>query len=389
MKRAKSSGLLPYQIVFGLFTAALGGIVALLGELRDEFGFSSIDVGLIVANGFLATFIAQVALGPMADRGHGRAMAVSGMVMCAVAMFMMVVADHVVVWIVARSALGFAGGLLMPGMRRAATVLDPAKAGENLGRLVVGEVIGFVVGPVVAALLAEVGGVRMPFIVGAIVMAVFVPFAARLPKDQGVHTKRVRGSLELLKYRQLRGALVLIVGYFLLIGAFETVFPQMFQDRGGGAIQTGIGFTAFALPIALVSTHAGRIADRVGPTKVALTGMAVSAAITMSIGFLPGISVVIIVMTVNGVFDGYGFTAGQVAVSRAVPEARQAGALGLMGAAEVLGAGISALPASAIYQAAGERTTWLATGAASLVCLAIGRLYLREQPSPAEKVKRG
>ena len=60
-----------------------------------------------------------------------------------------------------------------------------------------------------------------------------------------------------------------------------------------------------------------------------------------------------------------------------MPEKRQAGALGLMGAAEVLGAGIAALPAAALYGEFGATTTWVTVASASLVCLGIGALRIR------------
>lgn len=369
--------LLPYQIVFGVASAAIGGIIAVLGELRDEFGFSNTEIGLIVAVGFLASFIAQITLAPLADRGFGRQMAVTGIAMSAVALLAMVFAEGVWLWVLARSALGFGGGLLLPGLRRAATVLDPPNAGRNLGRLIVGEVVGFTLGPVVAAVLVEVGGIRLPFIVAAVGLFIFVPFVARLPDDPGYRTERVTHSFDLLSRRRLQGALTLVFGYFLVLGAFEAVIPLMFKDRGGGALETGIAFTTFGLPIALVSTHAGRTADRIGGAKVAMVGMTVSSAVTLAYGFVPGIWPLVAVMLVAAVADGYGFTAGQLAVSRAVPEHRQAGALGLMGAAEVLGAGLAALPAAAIYEAAGARTVWVWVALTSLGCLALGGLRIR------------
>ena len=369
--------MLPFQIVMGVTSGSIGAIITVIGELRDELGFRDSSVGIIVAAGFLASFVAQIVLSPFADRGHGRRMAVTGIALSAIALFAMTTADAVGIWIASRALLGFAGGLLLPGLRRAATVLDPERAGENLGRLIVGEIIGFVMGPIAAALLAAIGGVRLPFMVFAIGMAAFLPFVARMPADQGQLTRRTRQSADLLRHRRLQGALLLIFGYFFLIGAFEAVLPLMFVDRGGGALETGIGFTIFAIPIAIVSTRAGRTADRLGPARVATWGMAISAAVSFSYGLIPGIWPVVAVMTVAGVADGYGFTAGQVAVSRAVPEARQAGALGLMGAAEVLGAGIAALPAALMYEAWGAGPTWIAASAASLVCLFAGHLRLR------------
>ena len=378
MTRAeRSPGLLPYQVVFAVTSAAIGGLIAVLGELRDELGVDNTEIGIIVSAGFLASFVAQIALAPLADRGHGRRMAIAGVVLSAMALFVMAVADGVLIWVLARAALGFAGGLLLPGIRRAATVLDPEKAGENLGRLVVGEVVGFTMGPVVAAVLVEAGGVRAPFWAFAIGMALFTPFVMRLPEDMGRRTERTRNPLELLRFRRLQGALVLIFGYFFLIGAFESVIPVMFQDRGGGALEAGIAFTIFGIPVAAVSPHAGRVADRIGGAPVAIVGMAVSATLTITYGFLPGIWWLVAVMVIIGFADGYGFTAGQVAVSRSVPEERQAGALGLMGAAEVLGAGVAALPAAALYESGGARPTWIAVGGASLVFLALGWLRIR------------
>lgn len=375
--RDRKPGLLPYQIVFGVTSAAIGGIITVLGELRDALGVSSTSIGLIVTAGFAASFVSQIALAPLADRGHGRRMAIGGVVLSAAALLVMVFADTVALWVAARAALGFAGGLLLPGIRRAATVLDPARAGENLGRLVVGEVIGFTLGPVAAAGLVTIGGIRAPFLAAAVGLFAFIPFVARLPEDDGRRTTRTRNSLDLFGYRRLQGALLLVFGYFFLIGAFESVMPLMFQDRGGGALEAGIAFTFFGIPIALVSPHAGRVADRIGGAPVAIAGMAISAVLTLSFGFVPGLWGLVAVMMIIGVADGYGFTAGQVTVSRSVPEERQAGALGLMGAAEVLGAGVSALPAAAVYEAGGARPTWTAVSLASVVFLALGYLRLR------------
>ena len=122
MTRAeRSPGLLPYQVVFAVTSAAIGGIIAVLGELRDELGVDNTEIGIIVSAGFLASFVAQIALAPLADRGHGRRMAIAGVVLSAMALFVMAVADGVLIWVLARAALGFAGGLLLPGIRRAAT----------------------------------------------------------------------------------------------------------------------------------------------------------------------------------------------------------------------------------------------------------------------------
>ena len=376
--RSVNRDLLPYQIVMGVTAAAIGGIIAVLGELRDELGFSETGIGVVVACGFLAAFVSQVTLARHADRGYGREMATIGVALSVIALFAMVFVDGLLAWSLSRALLGFAGGLIMPGLRRAASVLDSEKVGENLGRLIVGEITGFIFGPVISALLVEVGGIRAPFIAFAIGMTLFLPIVMRLPADAGALDEEKRAtSFDLLRYPRLQGALILVVGYFMFIGAWESVLPLMFQDRGGSALHTGIAITLVALPIALISVRAGRTADRLGPARVASAGMIVVGVVCTSYGFLPGIVVPMAVMAALGVADGYGFIAVQVAVSRAVPEDRQAGALGLMGATEVLGAGLAAIPAAVLYEHAGARVTWVVIGLVMLAVVGLGNLRLR------------
>jgi len=355
---------------------AIGGIIAVLGELRDELGFSETSIGVIVAAGFLASFVAQVGFARYADRGYARQMATVGVAVSALSLLVMVFADDVLTWSLSRAALGFAGGLTIPGLRRAASVLDPANVGENLARLIVGEVVGFILGPVVSAGFVVIGGIRAPFLAFAIGMVLFLPIVARLPADSGKLDESDRtSSFDLLRIRRLQGALILVLGYFVLIGAFESVLPIMFQDRGGSAVTTGIAFTTLAIPIALVSRLAGRTADRLGPPRVATAGFVAAALITMVFGFLPGLLIPILVMLLVGLADAFGLAGAQTAVARAVPEDRQAGALGLMGAAEVLGAGLAAIPAAALYERSGSATTWFTIGL--IVLLSVGLAHTR------------
>ena len=377
-RRDARRDLLPFQVLMGVTAGGIGGIVTVLGELRDEFGFSGIGIGVMVASGFVAAFVSQVTLARQADAGHSRAMATVGIALSTAAMLVMVFAVDLVVWVLSRAALGFAGGLILPGVRRAASVHDPARAGENLGRMVVAETTGFIFGPTLTAVLVWVGGIRAPFAVFAGAMLLFLPVAARLPPDRGLlDGVRRSTSFDLLSNRRLQGALIIVGGYFMMIGAWEAVLPVMFADRGAGAVMTGIAFTMVALPIMLVGTRAGRLADRVGPVRVTMAGLVAVSLMTMTYGVIPGVIPIVAAMVVVGFGDGYGFTAAHVVVSRAVSEQRQAAALGLMGAAEVAGAATAALPSAWLYETSGPGPTWALVGLTVLTLVVTGWLRIR------------
>ena len=377
-RRGDRRDLLPFQVLMGVTAAGIGGIVTVLGELRDQFGFSGTGIGVMVASGFMAAFVSQVTLARLADAGRARMMATAGIALSAAAMLMMVFAQGLAVWVLSRAVLGFAGGLIFPGMRRAASVHDPARAGENLGRMVVAEVTGFVFGPVLTALFVWVGGIRLPFAVFAGAMLLFLPVAVRLPPDRGLLDTAPRAtSFDLLSMRRLQGALIMVGGYFMMIGAWEAVLPVMFADRGAGAVATGIAFTVVALPVMLVGTRAGRLADRVGPVRVTMAGLVAVSLVTMTYGVMPGVVPIVAAMVLVGFGDGYGFIAAHAVVARAVPEQRQAAALGLMGAAEVAGAAAAALPSAWLYDSFGPGLTWALVGMSVLALVVVGWLRLR------------
>ncbi|NCG24973.1 MAG: MFS transporter [Actinobacteria bacterium] len=375
----------PYMTVMAVLSASIGGIVAVLGDLRDALGFTDTEIGVIVTAGFLAAFVAQISLARLADRGHGRVMAITGIAISAVALFGMVFVDSVFGWVTCRALLGFAGGLALPGLRRAATVLDPDNVGENVGRLVVGEISGFLLGPIVAALFVVAFGIRAPFLAFAIGMVIFLPFVMRLPVDRGAIDTSRRSAFGLLKIRRLQGALLVVGGYFMMIGAWESVMPVMFKDRGGGALQTGIAFTLLGLPVVFLSPYAGKLADRLGPPKVAIIGTGLVSLSTMLYGYIPGLVWPVVLMVIFGISDAFGFTAAQVAVSRAVVEERQAAALGLMGAVEVLGAALLALPAALVYDSHGAGPAWLLAGFSSFAFIFLGAVRFRGT-EPASKM---
>ena len=55
-----------------------GVLFTLLDELRDEYGIGESALGAVIGIGFIAGFVAQVTIAPLADRGHARALVTVG-----------------------------------------------------------------------------------------------------------------------------------------------------------------------------------------------------------------------------------------------------------------------------------------------------------------------
>ena len=61
----------PRSLYFAMFsfTASIGVIFGLIASLQDDLGFANSALGLIAAASFFASFLGQLFLAPLADRG--------------------------------------------------------------------------------------------------------------------------------------------------------------------------------------------------------------------------------------------------------------------------------------------------------------------------------
>ena len=83
--------IIVFALVVALSAAGYGVMFTVLDEMRSEYGIGEGALGLIVAIGFFASFLAQVLLAPFADRGFARRLVLVGMTLEIVGMLTMMV----------------------------------------------------------------------------------------------------------------------------------------------------------------------------------------------------------------------------------------------------------------------------------------------------------
>ena len=148
---ASGPSLYPYFLILFGASAGLASIVVLLAELRSELGFSETGIGLAIASGFGAAFVAALVMAPHADRGWAPLMLRGGLAMAVVGMAILAVGHDLWHYVLGRAVFGFALGTAGPAARRTVIVADPANLGRNMGRLGAWDVGGFVAGPMIAS----------------------------------------------------------------------------------------------------------------------------------------------------------------------------------------------------------------------------------------------
>lgn len=368
-------------LVFSSLSAALaagyGVLFTMGGDYRDEYGISETTFGLIIGIGFLLSFLAQITIGPLGDRGYARVMVFGGAFVNAAGLLMMGFGTTATVIIIGRVISGLAIGAAGPAIKRLVVVGSGANLGRNLGRLFSADVFGFALGPVISAVLVGPFGIASPFIVIAAATVAIVLVSLRVRVDEVIDDSpgRKRFAFDLLRYRPFAGAVMLGVAAFVMIGAFDALWDLVHTDLATAEWMANLGIALFAVPLVLLGPTSGRLAQRVGPFIVAGAGMCAAVVFFGIYGVLTVGGIFFAVTMVHAVSDGLSFAASGVAVGMTAPEERQAGAQGVLGGMQSLGAGIMAPIAGWLYENEGQQTTyWVAAG--TILALVIGGLAL-------------
>ncbi|MEZ5246261.1 MAG: MFS transporter [Acidimicrobiales bacterium] len=367
---------IPPAWVFSALSAALasgyGVLFTVVGDYRDEYGIAETWLGVLIGAGFISAFLAQIFIAPLADRGHARKLIIAGVLANVVGLLMMAFGTALVPLLAGRLVSGVGIGASLPAIRRIVILADPDNLGQNLGRLLSADVFGFACGPAISAALVGPFGLASPFVVVSALTIAIIPFALAIAVEETPDETGQRLALGLLRNRVVAGAVVLGSAVFLMIGAFDALWDVVHEDLATTDWLANLGITLFAVPLVVLGPTSGRLAQRIGPFRIGTAGLLAGAAFMFAYGQLPTGGWIFAVAMLHACADGITVASSGVAISMAVPEARQAGAQGLMGAAQSLTAGIAAPVIAGLYEGPGRAVAYGAAAVGMVVLAAIG-----------------
>jgi len=378
-----------HLLVFGALAAILatgyGVIFTVLDDYREQYGIGETALGGIIGIGFFSSFVAQILMAPLADRGKAKSMMLIGVALNVVGLLMMAVGTDLSTLLAGRFVMGVGIGTAMPAIRRTIIVADPENVGHNLGRLLSAEVAGFAAGPAISAVLVGPFGIAAPFVVvAALTAALTVPIAGvRVDErsvdecsvdERGVDDGRTQATLALglLRDRAFAGAVVLGSAVFVMIGAFDALWAVVLDDLDTRDWIANLGISLFALPLIVLGSIGGRLAHRVGPFRVGTLGLLAGAMFMGLYGFMPTGGAIFAVAMFHAVSDGLTVASTGIAVALVTPPDRQAGGQGVLGGAQTLAAGVTALLVGGIYENAGRGWAYGFAAVLMLAFVAVG-----------------
>ena len=117
-------------LTMGASSCSYGVMFTMLDDFRNSFGIAESALGLIVGVGFFTSFVGQVSIAPLADRGRARQLIILGLGLEVIGCIGMAFGETFKVLLISRIIMGFGAGAALPALRRVIIVADP----ENFGR---------------------------------------------------------------------------------------------------------------------------------------------------------------------------------------------------------------------------------------------------------------
>ena len=369
-------------LLTALMSLGYGSVFTLLADIRDKYGFSDGQVGLIAFAGLFTGVLSQLFLARFSDRGYAVVMMRVGIAFAAFGMLWMSFSTALWQWIAARLLLGLGSGMVGPAIRRIIIARDPQRVGSNLGRQTAFDVAGFVLGPALAAGLAQVFGLRAPFIVltVAYVLAIFLVGRVTTAGDAAPAETSPSGRSSLLRLPAMQSALFSAIAFYLTIGMFEALWSILLRDQGAATWLIGLTLSLFTIPMIIFAPKGGAMAQRRGPIVIVSFSITAAAIATFAYGIAP-LWLLIALSGIHAVADAFTMPANQVAVAMSSPPDQFAAGQGLLGATGLAIAALSALIGAAVYDAYGRGAIFTGTAVLMMVCLLIARQRWRAQPA--------
>ncbi|MET7484433.1 MFS transporter [Streptomyces sp. NPDC005538] len=321
------------------FTTAFGahGIAASLGADTDDAVTSLLVLGGLLALYDGAEVLLKPVFGTLADRIGARPVLLGGLFAFAAASAVYAVADSPGWLWAARLGQGAAASAFSPSASALVARLNPAaKHGRAFGSYGFYKSIGYTLGPLLGGVLVWAGGLRLLFIVLAVLGAVVavwamvaVPVVPPLPKVRQTVldlARRLADPVFLAPTAALAAATAaLSVGVGFL--------PVSGRTAGLGAVATGAAVSVLAACAAVVQPRAGRARDdgRLSTRTGLAAGLSATAA-GLACAILPGLTGILLGAALIGVGTGLITPLGFAALGSSTPPER----LGqTMGAAEL------------------------------------------------------
>jgi DHA1 family multidrug resistance protein-like MFS transporter len=380
-----------------LLWVGASAMLPLLPSFLRRSGSSPALVGIVMAAYFATSIVTQYPVGRLCDRVGPRPVLFFGLVIFAIGSVGFALTSGPALAIIFRGLQGIGSSAVSVAEGAVIGVQIPhERQGRAFGAIYASQMFAFAVGPVLGS-LAGLGSIRQLFVAGAIASVLaWIPIGravdARVmspPKEfetdmiEDIATKEgfISARIVSLLHRKrgitlftpgLVGAIAFFSAVGVLTGAYEACWTLLLALRGASTFQIGFSWTLFALPFAVLSFPAGRLAERVDPVRTVIFSIVISAVFAVIYPFIHSIGPLIGLGSVEAICAVFGGPAAMLIVTKSVGIDEQGAAQGAIGTARTAATAFAAAVSGALFGVNPVVPFALASGLACIAAIVVG-----------------
>lgn len=342
-------------LIAAVFVQGVGAsaVLPLMPLYLRAHGTSNALVGAVMGSFFIAGVLTQYGAGHLTDRIGHRPVILGGLGLYAAASLGFVAAVGSGGYLVLRSLQGVGSGAVQVASLALVGLVVPAdRRGRAFSAVFAAQLAGMAIGPL-AGSATGVAHLRWLFVATAALSV-----AAMLPVLAGTATcitdadGAARTEAPLSISRALVGVAFIGVATGLVTGVYEACWSLLMHSRGAADWQIGLSWTLFAMPFALFSPIAGRLADRLDRRWLAAAAVVLSTAFAALYPFLTSVALLVGLGAVEAIGFAIAFPAAQSLLAQAATPRTLGRAQGFFTTAETASIAIAAAVSGALFGAA-------------------------------------
>ena len=281
MSLRRSRGVAVALVTFATFTdiVAYSVAVPVLPDLGRRLGASPTMIGLLFASFGVTLLTVSIPMGAISDRVGRKGPLVWGLVVLAASTVLFAYANSLPWLFAARLVQGAADAITwVVGFALIADLYGPAERGRVTGIVMSGTSVAFMVGPSIGGWLYEAGGMRLPFLVVALLAAIGAAGCLWFqPPPRRVEQEPVPVAT-VLRDPSVTACAALVVAIASTLSMIEPNFALHLQTNlHFGPARVGLVFAAAAVGNTMFHPLFGRMADRFGARRMTLLGLVLTA----------------------------------------------------------------------------------------------------------------
>ena len=260
-----------------------GIIIPLLPYYAETFGASPVVIGLLFAAFSMAQLVAAPALGALSDRFGRRPVLIFSLIGTVISFVMLAMAQNLAVLFAARVIDGLSGGNITTARAYIADVTGPEDRAKAFGFLGAAFGLGFIVGPGLAGLFAQISYTAPIWAAAGVTMMAVAMAYFWLPetvhRGNAMSVPPWRAVPEVLGRQHLRPLLIADFVYWCSFAVCTTTFALFASRRFGFDVtETGYVLAAFGmLGVIVQGGVVGIVAGQLGVLRTFLVGLVIAA----------------------------------------------------------------------------------------------------------------